>query len=85
MFKRFLIVFVVTYVTISLSTSSSFQNNNVIQKNFNLFDNNILEIIDAMHADKDKGVNEFDIDEDNNDKDDDDDDDKNGKEDDDEK
>lgn len=82
MLKRFLILFVVTYFTISLSTSSSFQNNNLIQQtNFDLFDNNILEIIYALHIDKDKGGNEFDI-EDNNDKDDDDDDDKNGKEDD---
>jgi hypothetical protein len=81
MLKRFLILFVVTYFTMSLSTSSSFQNNNLIQqKNFDLFDNNLLQLIYALHIDKDKGGNEFDI-EDNNDKDDDDDD-KNGKEDD---
>lgn len=65
MLKRFLILFVVTYFTISLCTSSSFQNNNLIQqKNFDLFDNNLLQLIYALHVDKDKGVNEFDIEDD---------------------
>ncbi len=71
MLKKFLTISIIIFFSISLTTSSPFQNNNLIQNSFSVFGHYSIQIVYAVHTDDKDGDNGKDDEDDDDDKDDD--------------